>query len=258
MHLDKIRLNDLEVACIVGVNPEERIRTQKLIVSVELGVDTSAAARSDRLTDTVDYEFVAAQAQFLLHLGQFFLLETSCHALCRTLLLAPIAGEDRPTIESVRLQINKPEGLQGRAIPSLEIERRCADISYEIQARAFGDAKVVLETPSLGIYRTVIAPGETIPLHRHPNLDEAEMLLTDGLEIQGEPGRSGSVRLWPKGSAHTYINRTSKAQALLSLCRPPFRDSDRVLVDGRATPAAIYAPSELGTRQMNGDWPVLA
>lgn len=258
MPVDKIKLNDLEVDCIVGVNPEERTQTQRLIVAVELGVDTSAAARSDRLENTVDYEFVAAQTQFLLHLGQFFLLETACHALCRTLLLPPVTSECRPQIEFVRVRIEKPEGLKGRAVPSLEMERSCADVSCEEQPRAHGNAEVVLETPHLGIYRTVIHPGETVPLHKHPNLDEAEMLLTDGLEIQGEPGKRGSIRLWRKGSAHTHGNSTAKTQSLLSLCRPAFRESDMVLVDGRAAPVAAYAPSELNTRQLGPAWPILA
>jgi dihydroneopterin aldolase len=258
MHLDRIQLNDLEIACIIGVNPEERTQSQKIFVSLELHVDTSAAAHSDSLESTVDYEFVAAQAQFLLHLGQFFLLETACHALCRTLLLAPVAGEHRPRIEHVKVRIRKPEGLRGRAVPSLQIERSTSDVEYGVQARPLGNAQVVLETPNLGVYRTIIRPGETLPLHLHPNLDEAEMLLTEGLDIQGEPGKRGSIRLWPKGTAHTYQNSTNRCQSLLSLCRPHLRDSDLVLVNGRATPVAIYSPSELGTRQLNSAWPVLA
>ena len=53
--LDVLRLNGIEVACIIGDLPEERQREQRLVVDATLELDLSAAAASDALADTMDY-----------------------------------------------------------------------------------------------------------------------------------------------------------------------------------------------------------
>ena len=50
-----LRLNGIEVACVIGDLPEERQREQRLVVDATLALDLSAAAASDVLSDTVDY-----------------------------------------------------------------------------------------------------------------------------------------------------------------------------------------------------------
>ena len=50
-----LRLNGIEVACVIGDLPEERQREQRLVVDATLELDLSAAAAGDALSDTVDY-----------------------------------------------------------------------------------------------------------------------------------------------------------------------------------------------------------
>ena len=50
-----LRLNGVEVACVIGDLPEVRQREQRLVVDATLELDLSAAAASDALSDTVDY-----------------------------------------------------------------------------------------------------------------------------------------------------------------------------------------------------------
>jgi len=251
---DTIQLRALEVDCIIGVNPAERVSPQRLLVQLELCVDTETAACSDQLEETVDYEFVAAQIQFVLHLGQFYLLESACHALCRTLLLPPIEGERHAAIESVKIRIEKPDALHGRAVPCLEVRRHRNDILYQVRDRSFGSLQIVHETPNIGIYRLNLAPGRNVPLHMHRTMQEAEMLLTDGIQVQDVAGPRGSIRLWPRYFPHSYNNPTQKTQGILCLCRPPYSESDEVLVEGRAAPVVAYSPSELGARPVAQDW----
>jgi len=221
MTLDKIQLNDLEIACVIGVNAEERITPQKVCVSAELSISTQAAAMSDYLGNTVDYEFVAIQIQFLLQDGQFFLIETACHALCRTLLLPPVTGESRPAVECVKLRLCKPDGLKGRAYPSLEVVRHRTEMAYSTQRCSFGTAEVVVETPHLGIYRNIVAPGNVTAPGRHPNHEESTLLLSDGLQLSGERTARGTIRRCPPHTVEVYRNDTNRYQALLRLCRPP-------------------------------------
>ncbi len=53
--MDKIIINDLEVFYRIGVPEEERATPQRLLISVEMTRDVSAAAATDDLTNTIDY-----------------------------------------------------------------------------------------------------------------------------------------------------------------------------------------------------------
>ena len=73
---DTITLRDLEVFYHVGVPDAERAQSQRLLLTVEMEHDFSAAAQADDLKATIDYYAVA---QRLLHLGdgrEWKLIET--------------------------------------------------------------------------------------------------------------------------------------------------------------------------------------
>jgi 7,8-dihydroneopterin aldolase/epimerase/oxygenase len=55
MNKGKISIVDLEVFYRVGVPDAERAQPQRLLLTVELESDFSAAAKSDSITDTIDY-----------------------------------------------------------------------------------------------------------------------------------------------------------------------------------------------------------
>src|SRR5437867_13176576 len=65
--MSKITIVDLEVFFHVGVPDEERAKPQRLLLTVEMDFDFSAAAMSDRVTKTIDY---FAVAQRLLKFGE--------------------------------------------------------------------------------------------------------------------------------------------------------------------------------------------
>jgi len=97
--MDKIIISDLEVFYRVGVPEEERATPQRLLISVEMTRDVSAAAAADDLATTIDYYAVTRR---LLKLGEgrsWKLLEK---------LAADIAGlilaEFKPDIVSVEVK----------------------------------------------------------------------------------------------------------------------------------------------------------
>jgi dihydroneopterin aldolase len=51
----KISIVDLEVSYHVGVPDAERAQPQRLLLTIELEADFSAAAKSDSIADTIDY-----------------------------------------------------------------------------------------------------------------------------------------------------------------------------------------------------------
>jgi len=65
--MDKIKISDLEVFYRVGVPDEERAKPQRLLLTIKLALDFSAAASGDDLQKTIDY---AAVAEFLLRYGE--------------------------------------------------------------------------------------------------------------------------------------------------------------------------------------------
>jgi FolB domain-containing protein len=54
----KIAIVDLEVFYCVGVPDEERAKPQRLLVTVEMDLDFAAAAASDRIERTINYQEV--------------------------------------------------------------------------------------------------------------------------------------------------------------------------------------------------------
>src|SRR5579872_1543815 len=65
--MSKITIADLEVFYCVGVPDEERAQPQRLLVTIEMAFDFSAAVLGDRITKTIDYYEVA---QFVLKFGE--------------------------------------------------------------------------------------------------------------------------------------------------------------------------------------------
>ena len=61
--MSRISIVDLEVFFCVGVTEEERAKPQRLLVSVEMDYDFSAAAMSDRIEKTIDYFEVSREIQ---------------------------------------------------------------------------------------------------------------------------------------------------------------------------------------------------
>lgn len=81
-----IIIRNLQVETLIGVYPEERRATQVLKLELELGLDGGAAARSDQLRDTVDYDQVAASVRRFGRNTAAELLEHFVHQLGQALL----------------------------------------------------------------------------------------------------------------------------------------------------------------------------
>jgi len=65
--MGKIAIIDLEVHYCVGVTDQERAQPQKLLLTVEMNVDFTGAALTDRVEKTVNYQKVSDD---LLQFGQ--------------------------------------------------------------------------------------------------------------------------------------------------------------------------------------------
>jgi dihydroneopterin aldolase len=98
---DRITLRGLVVRGYHGVFDHERTDGQDFVVDVVLDVDTSSAARSDDLADTVDYGAVAAAVAAVVSGEPVNLIETLAGRIA-TACLADVR------VTSVEVTVHKP------------------------------------------------------------------------------------------------------------------------------------------------------
>jgi dihydroneopterin aldolase len=217
--------------CIVGLFDFERNTPQPVELDVTLHLDTRLAARGGRLVNTVDYARVLGELRFILVAGRFRLLESAAEAVAAWLLAEPSQDVLRPQVEEVEVRLSKLVALSGAAVPTLEIHRTRADFKTVTRTKTCGFVDVIFETKECGLYRERMFPKAVLPTHMHQQLDESELVLGDGLLLQGSPVIPGVAHTWPRGFAHRYENVTEIEQSFLRIDRPSLVSTDEIEVD---------------------------
>jgi dihydroneopterin aldolase len=115
--MDSVFVRSLTVHAILGVNPDERVTPQPVLISFVLAVDTRAAGASDDIDDAVDYAKAAERVATLTREGKFQLAEALAEHLA-AMLLAEFPAD------LVRVEVEKPEALADAASVGVSIERR--------------------------------------------------------------------------------------------------------------------------------------
>jgi dihydroneopterin aldolase len=105
----KITIVDLEVFCRVGVPDAERVNPQRLLLTVEMDFDFSAAARSDDIRGTIDY-FAVSQRLLKFGDGQSWKLIEKLAADIADMVLS----EFKP--QSVKVEVKKFPVPQARHV----------------------------------------------------------------------------------------------------------------------------------------------
>lgn len=143
---DGIGIHQLELDCIVGLRPSERVTPQRIRLDMELRRSLSRAGRSGRIAHTTDYDLVARQAEALLRFRRYRLIEMAAEELSALVLGAHGA------LEGVQLTIHKPAALAGRARgASVRVLRSPADYPSQPAKRSYGEERVLLETREASI-----------------------------------------------------------------------------------------------------------
>lgn len=116
---DCIRVSDLRVECVIGVDGWERRLKQEVYVDVMLYGDLSGAGESDNLTRTVDYRALCEAVVVEMSVSNHLLLEAFAEHVAAICLAA------HELVERVRVSVRKPRALSGfgSAQVVVEIER---------------------------------------------------------------------------------------------------------------------------------------
>ena len=105
-----LELNGLEVDCIIGELPEERVRNQRLVLDVQLEICDDSAF-SDDLADTVDYAALTDSMRAALIAAECRMIERAAkvaHDIC-------IAD---PKVRSAKVKVTKSGAIKHLASAS--------------------------------------------------------------------------------------------------------------------------------------------
>ena len=109
-------LRDLEMIASVGVHPQEKIRPQRIRVSIELRVQPRLKDAPDTLDSVLSYEDVANAIRAIVAEGHVHLIETLAERIAASCLSHTEVGW-------VQVRIEKPDIFPDIATVGIEIER---------------------------------------------------------------------------------------------------------------------------------------
>ncbi len=114
--VDRIYIRDLRARCILGDNPWEREKKQDVVLHLDLGTDTRPAAKSDDLSQALDYRAVKKDVLAYVEASDHRLVETLAERVAELCLKHAGAQE-------VRVRIEKPGALRFARTVGVDITR---------------------------------------------------------------------------------------------------------------------------------------
>ena len=119
---DQIHIKDLLVRAIIGINDEERINRQDIIINITLYADTRPAAASDNIAHAVNYRTIAKNVIDFTESSQLFLVEKLAEEIAR--LCFQEAG-----VRRVIVSVEKPTALRFARTVGITIDRSRSDVT---------------------------------------------------------------------------------------------------------------------------------
>lgn len=117
MAQDEIRIEDLLIRTIIGINGDERHDRQDVLVNLTLFVDTQAAGQSDDITDApLNYRTLTKKVIAAVEGSSFHLLERLAAEVASVCLA-------EPGVARARVSVAKPGALRFARSVAVVIER---------------------------------------------------------------------------------------------------------------------------------------
>ena len=118
--MDKIIIRDLLLRGIIGIDPDERVKQQDILINMVIWADIRQAAASDAIEDAVDYKSITKRVIQHVEASSDFLVERLVTDLARLVII-------EFGVERVRVRVEKPGALRFAESVGIEIERTRAD-----------------------------------------------------------------------------------------------------------------------------------
>ena len=103
--MNTISIIDLEITCIIGILPNERVKEQTLLLNINLDVDIGDSTFADDINETIDYTIIAEMATQLAITKKYNLIESFCKDLNNLFL------ETFHIVQQTRITVKKPNAL---------------------------------------------------------------------------------------------------------------------------------------------------
>ena len=116
MTTDRIEIHDLLLRCIVGINPEERVKKQDVIINLTLYADLRKAGVSDDIVDAINYKTLTKRVIDHVEESEYFLVEKLAHSI------AQIAIQEFG-VERAIVSLEKPGALRFARSVGVVVER---------------------------------------------------------------------------------------------------------------------------------------
>jgi D-erythro-7,8-dihydroneopterin triphosphate epimerase len=100
-----IRIKNLRLRAIIGVNSWEREHAQEVVLNVELEYDGTRAADTDSIEDAIDYKRLKLQIMQEVEASHYFLLEKLASRVLE------LVARD-PKVQRAVVEIDKPSALR--------------------------------------------------------------------------------------------------------------------------------------------------
>lgn len=120
--MDKIIIKDLLLRGIIGINPEERVKQQDILINIVICADIRKAAASDNIEEAVDYKAITKRVIDHVENSADFLVEKLVTDIAHIILT-------EFQVERVRVRVEKPGALRFAQSVGIEIERHRDDFT---------------------------------------------------------------------------------------------------------------------------------
>jgi FolB domain-containing protein len=121
--MDKIFVTDLLVRGIIGINPEERVKLQDIVVNMTLFADIRQAADTDDIAYAVNYKSITKRIIEHVEASSDYLVERLVTDIAR-IILTEFDGVHR-----VKVRVEKPGALRFAQSVGIEIDRTRQDFA---------------------------------------------------------------------------------------------------------------------------------
>ncbi|MEM7802919.1 MAG: dihydroneopterin aldolase [Chloroflexota bacterium] len=120
--MDKVIIKNLLCRGILGINPDERIKKQDILVNIVLTTDVRKAAASDNIEDAVNYKSITKRIlQHVEEDQQDLLVEKLVTDIARICLF------EFEGVKTAAVRVEKPSALRFADSVGIEITRSKAD-----------------------------------------------------------------------------------------------------------------------------------
>ena len=113
---DRIKITDLHLRAIIGINPDERRNLQDVLINIVLYVDSRPAAESDDISDSANYRTITKEIIKLVESSRFYLIEKLASEIATICLKSQ-------QVETVSVNVQKPTALRFAKSVGITIER---------------------------------------------------------------------------------------------------------------------------------------